>query len=116
MSRGIFAGLMLSLRLLALLAGLSSLTTCSKHPATAQPAANQGSAAQVAPVAEPPSTGHTCEGAKTCQACIETSCQWDIEKQSCATACAADAKNCLLVGATNIGAARAAEVCAGAKQ
>jgi len=57
----------------------------------------------------------TCD-AKTCTDCIAQSCQWDIEKQHCATACDADAKNCLSFAAKDPGQTRAAEVCATAKQ
>ncbi|MBS1120711.1 MAG: hypothetical protein H6Q90_2939 [Deltaproteobacteria bacterium] len=58
----------------------------------------------------------SCVEARSCQACIEASCQWDIGKQACAKHCDEDAKNCLLVGADHIGAEAAGEVCAGARQ
>ncbi len=63
----------------------------------------------------PKASAPTCD-AKTCTDCIAQSCQWDIEKKSCATGCDADAKNCLSFAANDPGQTRAAEVCATAKQ
>ncbi len=64
-----------------------------------------------------------CAAQKTCIACLSSStddpnrgsCDWDINNQTCQVTCGAEAKNCLIVGAKNIGEQRASEVCAGAK-
>jgi hypothetical protein len=92
---------------------------CGGKPA-AQAPSNTGSNDTV-PVAAPVDK---CAEQKTCVACIAAStddpnagsCQWDGDKQACAVACEAGAKNCLLVGAKNIGEQRASEVCSSAKQ
>jgi len=65
-----------------------------------------------------------CAAQKTCVACLSSStddpkrgsCDWDIDKQTCQVSCGAEAKNCLLVGAKNIGEQRASEVCNGVRQ
>ncbi len=70
------------------------------------------------------STTDVCAAQKTCVSCLSSatddpnrgSCDWDIDKQTCQVSCGAEAKNCLLVGAKNIGEQRASEVCNGARQ
>lgn len=65
-----------------------------------------------------------CAAQKTCVTCLSSStddpnrgsCDWDIGEQTCKVSCGAEAKNCLLVGAKNIGEQRASEVCSGARQ
>jgi hypothetical protein len=52
-----------------------------------------------------------CTAHATCEPCIDTGCHWDYGATSCSKSC--DTTTCLVVGTTNIGAARAHEVCAG---
>lgn len=64
-----------------------------------------------------------CAAQKTCVACLSSStddpnrgsCDWDVDRQTCQITCGPEAKNCLLVGAKNIGEQRASELCAGAR-
>ncbi|HEU0030746.1 MAG TPA: hypothetical protein VFQ53_08935 [Kofleriaceae bacterium] len=97
----------------AALWGIAFVAACGgKSAPTATPPSNQSAT----PVTTEPAPAPEPCAAKDCQGCIAASCQWDIDKHTCAKQCEPGAKNCLLVGAENIGADRAAEVCAGARQ
>ena len=92
---------------------------CGSKPATEAPRNVRAGSSE--PEHKPVAMLDTCAAQKTCVACIgapdpspdKGSCHWDIDKQTCGNDCALDAKNCLVVGAKNIGDDRAREVCGG---